>query len=481
MDYNVGASILGVITESLYDNPIVVFREYVQNSVDSIIKTDKNEYCEIRIWWDGTNLFFIDNGHGVDRGLFIKEMIKIGSSSKKRQSNLGYKGIGRLSGVPYCQELLFINIYDYAQDAAQLYSIDGVKYNAIKEEDTYNSLSFEELMQKIGSYRDIALSDINSLVKDLTQYDYLLKTTNTGFVVVLKNVKEVLSATINDDSFITDLEWLLPVDFLPSLYESNETQLFKDLTDKEQERVPVRFCNIYYNDRQLYRPIKQEMLRDYVCKSNFSQYAVGFHSFKSDKISIERNNPFQGIRIYIDNMLLCDESVLIQSLANYGLLSHTINGQLQSIRGLGAMIYITDKTNIRANARRTFLEVTDNDSIAFLRLLAEFVNTVYDTRYALSNYFSFKQKHANNGETLKKLRQNAIDNLKKLASETISLPDEGELPLDSDNETDKKYYLKKRIGSVLDKKIKQYLEVVTNYDIEKAYYNFIEWLNKNLD
>jgi len=35
-DYNVGAGILNIITESLYDNPIVVFREYVQNSIDSI-------------------------------------------------------------------------------------------------------------------------------------------------------------------------------------------------------------------------------------------------------------------------------------------------------------------------------------------------------------------------------------------------------------------------------------------------------------
>ena len=48
----VGAGILNIITESLYDNPIVVFREYVQNSVDSIFKeTDRNNY-EIKIWID---------------------------------------------------------------------------------------------------------------------------------------------------------------------------------------------------------------------------------------------------------------------------------------------------------------------------------------------------------------------------------------------------------------------------------------------
>lgn len=53
-NYMVGTGILSVITESLYDNPIVVFREYVQNSVDSILKSLQNSYYntddyEIRI------------------------------------------------------------------------------------------------------------------------------------------------------------------------------------------------------------------------------------------------------------------------------------------------------------------------------------------------------------------------------------------------------------------------------------------------
>lgn len=40
-------------------------------------------------------------------------------------------------------------------------------------------------------------------------------------------------------------------------------------TDMVENVVPVRYCKIYYNDISIYRPIKREMLRDYVCKSNF--------------------------------------------------------------------------------------------------------------------------------------------------------------------------------------------------------------------
>ena len=50
---NVGAGIVEIITESLYDKPIVIFREYVQNSVDSITKANHDNMTadlSIRIW-----------------------------------------------------------------------------------------------------------------------------------------------------------------------------------------------------------------------------------------------------------------------------------------------------------------------------------------------------------------------------------------------------------------------------------------------
>ena len=49
----VGAGILNIVTESLYDKPIVVFREYVQNSVDSFLKTvnrTNKDIFKIVIW-----------------------------------------------------------------------------------------------------------------------------------------------------------------------------------------------------------------------------------------------------------------------------------------------------------------------------------------------------------------------------------------------------------------------------------------------
>ena len=325
----VGAGILNIITESLYDNPIVVFREYVQNSVDSIFKeTDRNNY-EIKIWYDENDLCFLDNGKGIDTNLFFDEMIKIGNSTKKKNKNLGYKGIGRLSGVPYCQKLTFINIANYESMEMQYYSIDGAKYEELKAAGEDKGVSFVDIMNLIGSsytQNDIAINE--RYLKKLQKYKDLLEKTNTGFLVILEGISPVLKNTIEDENFFKNLQWLLPVDFEQSLYSCENGELFEDLTTETENNPPIiSFCKITFNDTAIYRPIKKDMLRDYLCKSNF-KYAVGFHSFNKNKIVIDRNNTFTGIRIYIDNMLLCTEDELLKSLENYGLLRHTLNGQL---------------------------------------------------------------------------------------------------------------------------------------------------------
>ena len=480
VENNVGAGILSIITESLYDNPIVVFREYVQNSVDSIFSQDETDIFEIQIWKTDKTLFFLDNGKGIKPDDFQDEMVKIGDSHKLKQKNLGYKGIGRLSGVPYCDKLFFVNILSYSERKIQLYTIDGVKYGKIKDELQEKNLSFTELMKEIGEYAD----EINSsdwIYDELEKYSDMLSKTNTGFLVVLQNISQVLETTINTDDFEKKLQWLLPVDFNDELYGSEKKELFKELTNPEQKNIsPIRFCRIYYNDVQIFRPISSSMLRHYVCKNNF-KYAVGFHTFNKDRLVIEKTE-FKGIRIYIDNMLLCTEEELLRSLDNYGLLRHTYNGQIQSVRCIGAMIYITDKVNISANARRTFIEVTDNDSLEFLNLLAEFVNTIYDTRYALSNYASAKSKQEAGKEKLSELRAEAIANLKKLAKEDIQLVDDvEEKEFISLSSAEKKRIVKKRLSSYYDSKIKTFIKESSDFNFDYVVDDFEKWLYARKD
>lgn len=480
IDY-VGAGILNIITESLYDNPIVVFREYVQNSVDSIFKEECQDNYEIKIWREENDLCFLDNGKGIKTDDFCNEMIKIGNSSKKRTKNLGYKGIGRLSGVPYCKKLTFINISNYSTKKIQYYSIDGAKYEKLKANGEDKDISFSKMMEIIGKSFDQNDLDLTTPYKrKIDKYKSLLEKTNSGFLVVLEDISSVLDNTITGEDFFENLQWLLPVDFDQKLYSSKSGELFKEFTAGNDSEAPlISCCKISYDDTPIYRPIEEGMLRDYLCKNDF-KYAVGFHTFNRNKIVIERNNIFTGIRIYIDNMLLCTEDELLRSLDNYGLLTHTLNGQLQSVRGIGAIIYITDKVNISANARRTFIEVTDTDSIEFLKLIAEFVNTIYDTRYALSYYMNAKEKHEQNTELVNKLKENALIHLKKLAKESVELPDDDEInSFITLSPSEQKRMIKKNISQAIDIKIKNYVSQLNVFELENSYEDFIKWLMEN--
>jgi len=488
-DGSVGAGILSIITESLYDKPIVVFREYVQNSVDSFRKVEEKEDSNdlvSKIWLIDNNLYFLDNGNGIPKNSFRKEMESIAFSKKKRINDIGYKGIGRLSGLPYCDKLTFVNICSYKNKSFQKYIFDGEKYNQTKAQSSFNELTFEEVIDTIGTFTNEVID------ADLPEVESILKSSNeifikqdTGFLVILENISLILKQTIETekkDDFITELGWLLPVKFKDELYKTELELLFRDMTENEKSSViPAKAYNISFNNVQIERPITAEMLRDYTCKMDF-KYAIGFHSFYRDKIAVTRGNKFSGIKLYLDNILLCDETELIPILQRYGLIDHSANELVVTVKGLGVIIYITDKINISANARRTFIEIIDNQSLEFLKILAEFVNSIYTARYALSKYNSEKNVINQSKEKLDQLKKVANDALQKLARDEITIEFEDDQPSDfkEKNEIEQKKVIKTKLTLYMNQKIKDYLLQTNSFDYENAVSDFQIWLSSNI-
>ena len=491
----VGAGILSIITESLYDKPIVVFREYVQNSVDALSKTeaigDAND-LSVKIWANNNNtaLFFLDNGTGIQSDKFQDAMKTIANSGKIKTENIGYKGIGRLSGIPYCKTLSFVNIIDYSQCKFQKYDIDCSAYGEIQKSDSFHDLDFDMLMSKIGTLE----SDPNckNILKIIEAHADLFADRNTGFLVMLKDISTVLKSVIEDEQFIDNLSWLLPAPFSSevlsqSFEDTNSSELFEELMTQsimgDSNSIPAKSYNIFFENEQLYRPLANNMFRKYLCKSDLGQYAVCVHAFSNKKIEIDRKNPFSGIRVYIDNMLLCDENELIPALQQYGLVQRgSISELIQSVRGIGAMIYITDKINISANARRTFIDVTDEDSINFLRLIGEFVDSIFKARYALSGYEAAKRKGDIEDEKLVKAKEDATQSLRILARDNISLEEEdspAHIEFDKLPKTEQKRLIKNSINKELNLAVKRYLSQIEDCDIETCFENFRTWFKAN--
>jgi hypothetical protein len=111
---HIGKHTLETLTTGMYKNPYDALREYVQNSADSFEK-GVNEGSlvasdtEVAITIDprAKTICLKDNGIGMTRRQAQISLRSVGSSEKLGEKLRGFRGIGRLGGLGYCDELLF--------------------------------------------------------------------------------------------------------------------------------------------------------------------------------------------------------------------------------------------------------------------------------------------------------------------------------------------------------------------------------------
>jgi molecular chaperone HtpG len=108
----IGVNILETLTTGMYRDPLVIFREYIQNSCDAIDEAVncgvlKDGEGNINIWIKDDNIHIEDNGTGIPAAEFKKTLYSIGESKKKAGTNKGFRGIGHWCGFAHCSTLVF--------------------------------------------------------------------------------------------------------------------------------------------------------------------------------------------------------------------------------------------------------------------------------------------------------------------------------------------------------------------------------------
>jgi len=108
---HIGAFVLETLTIGMYGEPRHTLREYVQNAYDSIRTAQRTKFLAGRGRVDvnitSQQLSVRDNGLGVRAELAWSTLTSIGASRKDRTRDAGFRGIGRLAGMAYCEELVF--------------------------------------------------------------------------------------------------------------------------------------------------------------------------------------------------------------------------------------------------------------------------------------------------------------------------------------------------------------------------------------
>lgn len=158
-EIKVGKYTLESLTTGMYKDPKITYREYIQNSVDSLeeavrIGYIKEEEMRIEIIIDEEEAFIsiYDNGVGIESLRAYEILTNIGSSMKRYSGNRGFRGIGRLGGVSYCQKLRFITS-SRGENIKSILEYDCKKLKTLLVPGAYENYDLATVMNEITSFR----------------------------------------------------------------------------------------------------------------------------------------------------------------------------------------------------------------------------------------------------------------------------------------------------------------------------------------
>ena len=196
----IGIDLLKMLMLQLYSNPRCIYREYIQNALDSIneavqlgiLKRIKDGHVSIHI--SSNNIIIEDNGTGIQSALAVKYLTDIANSIKNGVSTAGLYGVGRLSGGGYCDILEFDTSYQ-GEGLGTVVTMDTRILRKLLDENQ-NEMSAEEAMCQI-----------------CTTHTYETEPENHYFIVRLRNITNSADVLLNTDDILQYIKEVAPVDY----------------------------------------------------------------------------------------------------------------------------------------------------------------------------------------------------------------------------------------------------------------------------
>lgn len=264
----VGKDVIELLGSAMYRDPLSIYREYIQNAVDAIDDAVKDgllkDASESKIEISVDNIERIirirDNGTGISKNTFKRKMLSIGASGKRASSARGFRGIGRLSGLGYCQELIF-RTRAKGQDVSQL------KWN------------IREIKKALSDNKND--DDLAKLISETTEFQSFPSDEYPEHFFEVEMVKPLRlggDILLNLDRVKNYLSQVAPVPF------SDDFTLARQIRTHLQENGGLNEYNIFVNDSE-----------DALCKAygdtiSFSDTKKGSFTGNLDLISINDTN-----------------------------------------------------------------------------------------------------------------------------------------------------------------------------------------------
>jgi hypothetical protein len=211
----VGKDILELLANAMYVDPLTIYREYIQNAADSIDEARQNGLnvndprVDIAIDHANRAVRIRDNGEGISNAEFVKRITSIGASHKRGTNLRGFRGVGRLSGLGYCQELVFRG--KAAGDARII-------------EVTWNSRALKEKIRDVGY-----VGSLTDIVREIVTFTDTAATDKSErfFEVEMRKIGRLRNDLLMNEQLIRlYLSQVAPVPFHPDFEHGNDITEF---------------------------------------------------------------------------------------------------------------------------------------------------------------------------------------------------------------------------------------------------------------
>ncbi|AGX42915.1 ATP-binding protein [Clostridium saccharobutylicum] len=266
----IGKYTLESLTTGMYVDPYVLYREYIQNAADSIDKAIKTKIINkedskitVNILKDKCEIEIIDNGVGISKDKVYHVLMDIGNSEKKSDYNKGFRGIGRLSGLGYCDKIIF-ETSTTGENIKSSIVFDGVKLQERLSPGKYENLELEDVI--------VQSSNINFAEEKKEMHYFKVRLINVNqklrlldFEKVLEYLQEIAPVPYNIESFefgkdinqkLNDLSikideyniFLCSEDVSTKVYKPYRSRLVVDLKKKILDKIEDVYVEVIKND-----------------------------------------------------------------------------------------------------------------------------------------------------------------------------------------------------------------------------------------
>jgi molecular chaperone HtpG len=240
-----GAQLLEVVTAGMYSDPRMILREYIQNAVDSLDLAEEKGVIgstegivDIRLEGQARTITIEDNGLGVPLDELSERLGSLGRSEKEGMRCRGFRGIGRLGGLAYCDEIRFETRADRDRKIG-IVTWDGVATRELIRE-TRGRGRLADIVQRVASTYARRPSSADP---------------SRFFRVTLSKVRPFHSDDLMNLHRVRDyLSQVAPVPF------DRERFRFADAIDERLNDLPgYRSYEIRVNDRRICRPYSDQI------------------------------------------------------------------------------------------------------------------------------------------------------------------------------------------------------------------------------